>query len=404
MTRSLSPADMAWTKGFLDPAHVRQHATTVRDMSPTRAVWRGTEPAWTLPRTSVELTDLPVRWTFDRTVPLSQALREAETDALVVLHRGRVVHEQYLHEYRSHVPHLNASLAKSYIGLLAALLEEQGSIRREDPAAKYVPELAGTGLGSARLQELLHMTTHVSFGDRPYDRILEAHRFWAVVAPGLRPPGYTGPQNILEHLATTRATGPFDTEFRYDNANVEVVAEVLRRITGVSTAELLSELVWSRIGAAEDGYYVLDPAGAEMACGGFAATAMDAARLGEILRCGGALGDQQVFPEAVVRSITDVPDGPTRRVRLPRDASGNPPQLGYHDFWWILNDPHGSYLASGIHGQHLFVSPGRELVAVHYGAQVLSPSVPPTPLVSLYAQIAAALDNDNPSNVFGQTV
>ncbi|MEU4317769.1 serine hydrolase [Nocardia fluminea] len=404
MTQSLSPADMVWTKGFLDPAHVRQHATSVRDMAPTRAVWRGTEPAWTLPRASAELTELPVRWTFDRTVPLSQALREAETDALIVLHRGRVVHEQYPHGYRSHVPHLNASLAKSYIGLLAALLDEQGQLRRDDRASQYIPELAGTGLGSARLQELLHMTTQVSFGGRPYNRILEAHRFWAVVAPGLRPAGYTGAQNILEHLADARATGPFDTEFRYDNANVEVVAEVLRRITGVSTAELLSELVWSRIGAAEDGYYVLDAAGNEMACGGFAATAMDAARLGEILRCGGALGDRQVLPESVVHSITDIPDGPTRRVRLPRDTSGNPPQLSYHDFWWIMNDPHGSYLASGIHGQQLFVSPGRELVAVHYGAQVLSPSVPPTPLVSLYAQIAAALDKDNSAHVLGHNV
>lgn len=397
MTQSLSPADMVWTKGFLDPAHVRRHVTTVREMSPTRAVWRGTGAPSTLPDAPADLTDLPVSWNFDRTVPLGQALREAETDALVVVHRGRVVHEQYLHGYRSHVPHLTASLAKSLIGLLAALLDEQGQFQRGDRAAKYLPELAGTGLGSARLQELLHMTTRVRFGGRPYDRVLEAHRFWAVAAPGLRPAGYSGAQTILEHLAATEATGAFGTEFRYENANVEVVAEVLRRITGVSTAELLSELVWSRIGAAEDGYYVLDPAGNEMACGGFAATAMDLARIGEILRCGGALGDRQVFPESVVRSITEVPAGPTERVRLPRDTSDAPPRLSYHDFWWILNDPYGSYLASGIHGQHLFVSPGRELVVVHFGAQVLSPSVPPTPLVAAYAQIAAALDTDTPA-------
>ncbi len=394
MTQSLSPADMAWTKGFLDPAHVRRHVTTVREMSPTRAVWRGTGAPAPLPDAPANLSDLPVPWTFDRTVPLAQALREAETDALVVVHRGRVVHEQYLHGYRAHVPHLTASLAKSWIGLLAALLDEQGLLRRADEAAKYIPELASTGLGSARLQQLLHMTTQVRFGGRPYDRVLEAHRFWAVVAPGLRPAGYTGAHTILEHLATAEATGPFGTEFRYENANVEVVAEVLRRVTGVSTTELLSDLVWSRIGAAEDGYYVLDPAGNEMACGGFAATAKDVARLGEVLRRGGALGDRQVFPESVVRSITEVPAGPTRRVRLPRDTSDAPPRLGYHDFWWILDDPYGSYLASGIHGQHLFVSPGRELVVVHFGAQVLSPTVPPTPLVAAYTRIAAALDTD----------
>jgi CubicO group peptidase (beta-lactamase class C family) len=128
-----------------------------------------------------------------------------------------------------------------------------------------------------------------------------------------------------------------------------------------------------------------------MACGGFAATAVDGARVGEMLRCGGAVEGRQVVPEAVARSITAVPDGPTRRVRLPRDPVDTPPRLGYHDFWWILDDGLGSYMASGIHGQRLYVCPGRELVIVHYGAHILSPAVPPPPLVPLFAQIGGAL-------------
>lgn len=391
MTRTVDPREMTWTRGFLDPAHVRQHATTIREMSPTRRVWRGTGAPWQLPEAPADLAELPIHWTWDRTVPLRQALAESDTDALVVVHRGRVVYEQYLHGYLPHEPHLNASLTKSYIGLLAALVEDQGLIRRDETAATYIPELAGTGLGAVTVQQLLHMTTHVDFGGRPYDRVLEAHRFWAVVSPGLRPAGYTGPTTILDHLATSRATGPFDAEFRYDNADTEVIAEVLRRVTGLSTADLLGELLWSRIGAAEDAYFVVDSAGAEMACGGFAATALDGARVGEMLRCAGAVAGRQVIPAAVARSITAIPEGPTRKVRLPRDPVGTPPRLGYHDFWWILDDGHGSYMASGIHGQRLYVSPGQELVIVHYGAHILSPAVPPPPLVQLFAQIGAAL-------------
>lgn len=391
MTRAVNPSDMAWTRGFLDPVHVRQHVTTIREMSPTRAVRRGSGSPRPLDPAPAELDELPIRWTWDRTVPLSLALRESETDALVVVHRGRVVYEQYLHGYLPHEPHLNASLTKSYIGLLAALVEDQGLLRRTATAESYVPELAGTGLGAATVQELLHMTTAVDFGGRPYDRILEAHRFWAVVSPGLRPAGYAGPTTILDHLATSRATGPFGVEFRYDNANTEVVAEILRRVTGVPTAELFGELVWSRVGAAEDASFVVDSAGREMACGGFAATALDGARVGEMLRCDGAVEGRQIVPAAVARSITAVPDGPTRRVRLPRDPVDTPPRLGYHDFWWILDDGLGSYMASGIHGQRLYVCPARELVIVHYGAHILSPAVPPPPLVPLFAQIGGAV-------------
>ena len=123
-----------------------------------------------------------------------------------------------------------------------------------------------------------------------------------------------------QHLGTARATGRPGSDFRYENGNVEAVAAVLRKITGLSTSALLSELLWSRIGAEEDAYYVVvDAEGTEAACGGFSATLRDIARLGELLRCGGALGDQQIVPEEVATGIvTGVPDGPVRGVRSPR--------------------------------------------------------------------------------------
>ncbi|MGW4548096.1 serine hydrolase [Streptomyces violaceorubidus] len=75
---------------------------------------------------------------------------------------------------------------------------------------------------------------------------------------------------MREHLATARATGEPGTEFRYENGNVEALAEVLRRITGLSTSALMSEMVWSRVGAEEDAYCLVDtdgprrPAGASV--------------------------------------------------------------------------------------------------------------------------------------------
>ncbi|MGW0812869.1 hypothetical protein ACWD00_06400 [Streptomyces viridiviolaceus] len=164
---------------------------------------------------------------------------------------------------------------------------------------------------------------------------------------------------------------------------------MLRRVTGLTTSALLSEMIWSKIGAEEDAYYILDGDGdgdgdgVGAACGGFSATARDVARLGEMLRCGGAVGGRQVVPEEVATTITSgVPDGYARRVRFPAAPPDSPATLSYHDLWWIPNDPYGSYLASGIHGQRLFVSPG--LVAVDFGSQVISPDVPVAPLVQAF--------------------
>lgn len=110
-----------------------------------------------------------------------------------------------------------------------------------------------------------------------------------------------------------------------------------------------------------------------------------------MIRCGGAVADRQIIPNAVTAAITEAPEGYPKRVRFPAAPPSAPANLSYHDFWWILNDPYGSFMASGIHGQRLFISPQLETVIVHYGSQVMSPVAPAAPLVPAFLQIGAHL-------------
>ncbi|MEX0172522.1 serine hydrolase domain-containing protein [Streptomyces sp. LMG1-1-1.1] len=393
MTSIPSLADLIWARGYTDPSWARRHTTSGRELVPSRRVWRGSGTPSPLPAAPVGALDgLTFTAPHGRSLTLPELLTLAETDALLVIHRGTLVHEEYLHGYEPHAPHFNASAAKSYLGLLAAVLAHDGQLARDARVTKYVPELAGTAFGEARVDDLLHMGTLMSYAGRPYDKALEAQRYFAVLAPQLRPYGYTGPTTIREHLATARPTGEPGTEFRYENGNAEALAEVLRRVTGTTTSALLSEMIWSRIGAEEDAYYLLDADGTEAAAGGFSATARDLARLGEMIRCGGAIGDRQIVPEAVATTIVSgVPDGYPRRVRFPAAPHDAPATLSYHDLWWIPNDPYGSFMASGIHGQRLFVCPTLDLVVVHYASQIVSPAVPPAPLVQAFLTIGAHL-------------
>ncbi|MFD0078693.1 serine hydrolase domain-containing protein [Streptomyces sp. NPDC127166] len=386
-------ADLVWARGYTDPAWARRHMTSGRELIPSRSVWRGSGGASTLPTAPAgTLENLTFTGPQGQELTLTDLLARAETDALLVMHRGLLVHEEYLHGYEPHVPHFNASAAKSYLGLVAAVLAHEGQLDRGMQVAKIVPELAGTAFGDAQVDHLLHMGTQMSYAGRPYDKALEAQRYFAVLAPQLRPYSYTGPATIREHLATARATGEPGVDFRYENGNVEALAEVLRRVTGTTTSALLSEMIWSRIGAEEDAYYLLDSEGAEASCGGFSATARDLARLGEMIRCGGAIGDRQIIPEAVASTIVSgVPDGYPRRVRFPAAPPEAPATLSYHDLWWIPNDPYGSFMASGIHGQRLFISPALDLVIVHYASQIVSPAVPQVPLVQAFLKIGTHL-------------
>ncbi|MGW4435215.1 hypothetical protein ACWELO_05530 [Streptomyces sp. NPDC004596] len=49
-------------------------------------------------------------------------------------------------------------------------------------------------------------------------------------------------------------------------------------------------------------------------------------------------------------------------------------------------------MASGIHGQRLFVSPALDLVVVHYASQVVSPAVPQVPLVQAFLSVGKRLN------------
>ncbi|MFI5770583.1 serine hydrolase domain-containing protein [Streptomyces sp. NPDC051658] len=384
-------AHLHWSRGYTDPAWVRRYTTSGRELLPSRRVWRGPDPAHSLPTGTAGIEQLTITAPDGRTLTLQDLFAAAETDALLVMHRGTVVYENYPHGLRPHDAHFNASAAKSYVGLLAATLAHRGTLDRDATASSYIPELAGTAFGDSTVDHLLHMGTHVSYAGRPFDKPVEAQRYFAVVAPPLRPYGYSGPTSIREHLTTARATAAPGTGFRYENGNVEALAEILRRVTGTTTSALLSDMIWSRLGADEDAYYVLDSEGAEAACGGFSATARDVARLGEMIRCGGAVADRQIIPNAVTAAITEAPEGYPKRVRFPAAPPSAPANLSYHDFWWILNDPYGSFMASGIHGQRLFISPQLETVIVHYGSQVMSPVAPAAPLVPAFLQIGAHL-------------
>ncbi|MFF8914285.1 hypothetical protein ACF08M_13435 [Streptomyces sp. NPDC015032] len=119
----------------------------------------------------------------------------------------------------------------------------------------------------------------------------------------------------------------------------------------------------------------------------------DELRRSAAIRCSGAIGDRQVVPEGVARTIaTGVPDGYPRHVRFPAAPPDSPATLSYHGLRWILNDPHESFMADGIHGRRLLISPEPDPVIVHFASQVMSPSVAPAPLVPAFLGIGAHLD------------
>ena len=126
-------------------------------------------------------------------------------------------------------------------------------------------------------------------------------------------PGET-PENLADFLLTLqKGPGAHGGPFAYASPNSDVLGLLIERVTGARFADLFETLLWQPMGARNDGYVTVDAIGTPRTAGGMCVTARDLARVGELLRTGGAVGGRQVVPERWIDDMTafTAPSSPT---------------------------------------------------------------------------------------------
>jgi CubicO group peptidase (beta-lactamase class C family) len=84
-------------------------------------------------------------------------------------------------------------------------------------------------------------------------------------------------------LATLKKEGEHGVGFKYKTVDTEAIDWLLQRVTGKSLSALMSERLWSRIGAQDDDYVWVDPIGTQITSVGFSATLRDLGRVGQMM-------------------------------------------------------------------------------------------------------------------------
>ena len=358
-----------------------------RQLLPTKQVWRGRGPVSELPCGEKDLGELPVTVADGRRITFADALGETYADGIAVLHRGRLVYERYFGVLEPHKPHIAMSVTKSFTGTLAAMLVAEGTLDPKAPVASYVPELAKSGFGDARVNEVMDMTTGLAFNEIYADTNSD---IWAMRrANGTAPPlPGAPPTSLLDYLTTLGKVGVHGQKFVYRTPNTDVLAWIVRRITGQPLAELLSQRIWQPMGAEEDAYYAVDRLGIEFGGGGLNTTLRDLARFGEVMRNRGQFNGRQIIP---ARAIDDIARGADPE----KFAKETYPMLSgwsYRSQWWISHDAHGVFMARGIHGQSLYVDPKAEVVIARYGSHPAAGNVANDPVtLPAFRAVARAL-------------
>ena len=375
-----------WADGsFLKFPQLRWTFSNIRQLVPTTNVSRGLLPPTPLPRAERRDLDAVSFVPLGKTEPMTwgQAFDANYTDGVVVLHKGRVVYERYAGALTPTGQHLAHSVTKSFFGTLGEVLVAEGKIDENAKVTQYVPELKDSAFGDATVRQVMDMRTGLRYSEKYADPKAE---IWDHVRAGgvlPRPPNYAGPKTFYEFLQTVKKEGEHGGAFAYKTVNSDVLGWIIRRATGQSVGQVLSERIWSRMGMEQDAYFEVDSVGTEFAGGGLNAGLRDLARFGEMMRRGGEWNGQQIIPRSVVEDIRKGGD---------RDAFAKAgydllPGWSYRDMWWVTHNEHGAYGARGVYGQAIYIDPKAEMVIARFASHPVAANAgnDPTSLPAYHA-------------------
>jgi len=353
---ALVPPKMDWDR----PPWNRWSFQNIRQILPTAEVWRGAGPVHALPRKDRDLDALTVASTQGGDTTLAGLLDETYTDGFIVLKHGAIVYERYFNGMDQRTLHLSQSVAKSVTAAAAGALAGKGLLDVEAPITHYLPELNDTTYRGARLQHVLDMASGVSFDETytdPHSDIgqLDVACGWKPIPPG-SDPGLRWPRHVFEQmLGLGKLERRHGDLFSYRSIETEVLGFCMERATGKRLAQIVSEEIWSPMGAEESACFTVDSAGSALADGGFNACLRDYARVGLLyLNNGGGIipaswveatrnGNHAIFGEPYTDSL---------------------PEGAYKNQWWIEDPRSRALIARGVFGQMIYVNWEHDLVAV----------------------------------------
>ncbi|MCO4098755.1 MAG: beta-lactamase family protein [Gemmatimonas sp.] len=315
------------------------------------------------------------------------ALRRAESyvaqtdgQAMLVMHRGRVIHEAYFDGGAVGKRQMLASGSKSFVGVATIAAVQDGLMQLDAPVARYVPEWQGDVRKSrVTVRQLLSLEGGVESGN-----------------PGTGCGGRGGTWTDVLNAGTFAEPG---TVFRYGPFPFITMGAALERVQSASFEAYLNRRVLEPLGVQVE-WRAKCGDGKPQLAGGAAMTARDWGTFGEMIRLGGVHQGRRILDERLVRELFR-PSGsnPTyglswwlvgatllsqpaagleqgnqsrrgrilgnRRGRLGRGGAAEPANRSAQMPPWMPTD---LVMAAGAGKQRLYVIPSRELVIVRLGS------------------------------------
>jgi len=355
-----SIADKVTKRNWLRPPFKYWGIKNVDKLFDTNPIAKGNKPSELINK-AVSLESIKIEQFDGKTYGFIEHLDSNRTDGFLVLHEGKIAFEKYFENMTASSPHNWFSMSKSLTGITADILAAEGKIDMQQQVLHYLPELKGTAWEGATVEMVSDMLVGINYSEVYNDPKSDAYKF-AKVLGFVDVPGPPSPfKNILEYFKSIKKGLDHDELFHYVSLNTELLSIISEKVTGKKMSQLMSEKVWSKIGAEHDAFVVKNSGGHELVSAAINSTLRDAGRFGQMILDNGYYNGQQIVPKEVINHIKAGGSiekfAGSKRGKQFKDFS-------YTRQWWHTDN--NAFFAKGLFGQWIYIDSDNELVIVKF--------------------------------------
>lgn len=295
-----------------------------------------------------------IKYRFEgQDLTLDDYLNRRRVTSLLIIKDGQIHHERYQYARNERHRFNSASMAKSFLGLLAGWAVEDGHIKSlDDPIEIYLPRLKGSSFAGIRVRDLLTMSSGLAFEEGNY---ANPNTLYAQM---LRHQARIGGLDALLELKTIGAKAPPGAAFFYSSLDSELLGHVITAATKKPISSYLSEKLWAPIGAESDATWQVDALKKERAHCCIGATARDYAKVGLLIANNGEYQGKSLIRRDWLDQMASVQGKHLQQVGI----GAEPPIYGYGFHVWIKNP--SQIVFRGLRGQAIYVDRKEKVVMV----------------------------------------
>jgi len=297
--------------------------------------------------------------------------RRIQNSGLIVIHKGKIVHESYRNGFSRELRHILQSTSKSHIGMLAQIALQKGLFKEDDLASKYVPELRDKeAWKDITVRHVWDMRDGMKFVENYEDdnsdvRIQDR-------ATGWRPNGKDDPQGMRDFIKKSKNLGkrvhPLGKVFNYASVQTDILALIIQEASGKPLAEFFEEEFWSKLGAEHDAGFGTDGHGQPIAQGAISMTLPDFARVALlVLNKGKTHTGEQILDEAFFDDLVTpnkmLKDAFAEQYKALISPTGN-----YRSQFWVLDAEKKQFMMVGVYGQLAYFDYENDFAMVTFGS------------------------------------